>query len=233
METKVKAETKVFKHEPVDLGYTDLEVCNTEAGRKYVSPVGAAYPSITTILGSLNKDGLEEWKAAVGIDEANRVCRHAATRGTAMHEIVERYLDNNPNYFLKTDMPHVRALFKSIRPHLDKNVETVILQECPLYSDFLRAAGRVDLVAVWNGELSIVDFKTSRRVKTRDDISAYFQQATAYACMFEERTGIRIKQIVILMAIDDNPTPLVFVEKTKDHVMSLALTLQNYYSQNK
>ena len=222
-----------FKHSPVDLGYSDLAVENGENGRRYVTPGGAAYASITTILGSIGKDHLKTWRENVGDAEADRICRHAATRGTAMHEIVERYLDNNPDYFLPSDMPHQRALFKSIRPILDSHINEVILQECPLYSDTLRTAGRVDLVANYNGTYSIVDFKTSRRRKSAEDISNYFQQATAYAIMFEERRGIKINQIVIIMAVDDDPQPIVFIEKTKNFIKPLYDTLTQYYLTNK
>jgi bifunctional DNA-binding transcriptional regulator/antitoxin component of YhaV-PrlF toxin-antitoxin module len=222
-----------FKHSPVDLGYSDLAVENGENGRRYVTPGGAAYASITTILGSIGKEHLKTWRENVGDAEADRICHHAATRGTAMHEIVERYLDNNPDYFLPSDMPHQRALFKSIRSILDSHINEVILQECPLYSDTLRTAGRVDLVANYNGTYSIVDFKTSRRRKSAKDISNYFQQATAYAIMFEERTGIKINQIVIIMAVDDDPQPIVFIEKTKNFIKPLYDTLTQYYLTNK
>lgn len=222
-----------FKHSPIDLGYDDLAVENTDRGRCYITPEGNAYSSITTILGSIGKESLKEWRKAVGEAEADRICHHAATRGTAMHEIVERYLNNESEWFLSKDMPHTRALFNSIRPILDRHIKEVILQECPLYSDTLRAAGRVDLVANFDGTPSIVDFKTSRRRKTADGISNYFQQATAYALMFEERTGIKINQIVIIMAVDDDSTPIVFIEKTKHFIKPLFDTLQKYYLEHK
>jgi len=225
--------TNRFIHSPIDLGYKDLNVENTPAGRCYITPAGNAYASITTILGSLGKEGLNEWREAVGEAEANRICHHAATRGTAMHEIVERYLDNHEQWFKPSDMPHTRALFNSIRPIIDRHITEVVLQECPLYSDTLRAAGRVDLVARYDNTLSIVDFKTSRRRKTSNSISNYFQQATAYALMFKERTGVSIDQIVIIMAVDDDPQPIVFIEKTKHYIKPLFDTLQSYYSQDK
>jgi len=220
-----------FKHSPIDIGYDDLNVVESpETGRKYVTPNGEYYSSITTILGSKINESLESWKASVGFEEAEKICHHAATRGTAMHNIAERYLDNESEYFLKADMPHTRALFNSIRPILDEHISEVILQECPLYSDALRAAGRVDLVAIYDGKYSIVDFKTARRRKRKEDISSYFQQATAYSIMFEERTGIAIDQIVIIMAVDNDPSPIVFVEKTKNYIKPLYETIKTYYS---
>jgi CRISPR/Cas system-associated exonuclease Cas4 (RecB family) len=220
-----------FKHSPIILGYDDLIVVETpETGRKYVTPNGEHYSSITTILGSKINESLEKWKASVGFAEAEKICRHAGIRGTVMHNIAERYLNNESDYFLKADMPHTRALFNSIRPIIDKHINEVILQECPLYSDALRAAGRVDLVAKFDNIHSIVDFKTARRRKTKEDISSYFQQATAYAIMFEERTGIAIDQIVIIMAVDDDPDPILFVEKTKNYIKPLFETLKSYYA---
>jgi CRISPR/Cas system-associated exonuclease Cas4 (RecB family) len=220
-----------FKHSPIDIGYDDLNVVESpETGRRYVTPSGEYYSSITTILGSKINESLESWKASVGFLEAEKICRHAGIRGTAMHNIAERYLNNESEYFLKGDMPHTRALFNSIRPILDEHISEVILQECPLYSDALRSAGRVDLVAIYDGKYSIVDFKTARRCKRKEDIDSYFQQATAYAIMFEERTGIVIDQIVIIMAVDDDHNPIVFVEKTKNYIKPLYETIKTYYS---
>jgi genome maintenance exonuclease 1 len=223
---------RVFDHCPASLGYDSLGDASTADRRIYVTPDGKKYPSITTVLGARGKDGLTEWRNAVGEDEANRVCHHAATRGTAMHNIAERYINNEEVYFEKNTMPHVKSLFNAIRPILDEHVGNVILQECPLYSDHLGVAGRVDLVAYFDGKLSIVDFKTSKRVKEREDIKNYFAQATAYAIMFEERTGIPVPQLVIIMAIDDNPNPKVFIEKRNDWVGELREAISEYNQHN-
>ena len=219
---------KTFKHSPVKLDYDDLEALNGKTGRQYVTPTGRRYPSITTVLSVLSKDGIREWRARVGEEEANRVMRHAATRGTAMHTIAERYLNNEESYFAPQEMPHVKSMFSSIRSIIDESIDEVVLQECPLYSDHLGVAGRVDLVAKFNGKHSIVDFKTSSRIKSRDDISSYFMQAAAYAIMFEERTGIPVPQLVILMAVEDHPVPLVFVEKRDAWVPKLIDTINEY-----
>jgi genome maintenance exonuclease 1 len=102
---------------------------------------------------------------------------------------------------------------------LDENVSIVHGLEVPLYSDKLRVAGRVDCLALWKNELAIIDFKTSKRAKRREDISGYFTQTAAYAFMTYERTGMLPKQIVIMMMVDDGE-PLVFVEKTRDWIES-------------
>jgi genome maintenance exonuclease 1 len=127
-----------------------------------------------------------------------------------------------------TEMPHVKLGFTAAQKVLDKSVGNVVLQECPLYSDYLRLAGRVDLVAEFDGVLSIVDFKTSTRVKTIDDISNYFIQASFYAAAFYERTGIPIHQIVIVIVVDGKSEPLVFKDKPYDWLPELIKVREEY-----
>lgn len=115
---------------------------------------------------------------------------------------------------------------------IDNGSRLLKCQETPLYSDTLKVAGRVDLIAEYDGQLSIIDFKTARRRKSREEIDCYFQQTAAYAIMFEELTGIPIHNIVILMAVDNSPTPIIFKEKTKDWVKPLYDTIESYYTLN-
>ena len=89
--------------------------------------------------------------------------------------------------------------------------------ETPLYSDYLESAGTVDCIADFRGKRSVIDFKTSKRVKSRDNIHDYFIQTSAYAVAFEERTRLPVSQLVIIMAVD-NEDPLVFVEKRADWI---------------
>ena len=219
---------RIFTHTPVSLGYTDLGDASVPGTRLYVTPEGKKYPSITTVLSIRGKEAIYEWRRRVGEEEANRVTRHACARGTAMHTIAEKYLNNEPDIYNKDEMPHVVALFRSIQPVLDKNIGRVVMQECPLYSDHLGIAGRVDLVAEYEGKLSIIDFKTSKRVKTQEEISNYFIQSCAYAIMFEERTGIPVSRTVIVMAIDDSPTPVVFKEKRDSWTDELQKVIKEY-----
>ena len=222
-----------FNHKPTSIGYDDL-ICETKtSGRKYITPEGTAYPSITTVLGSLSKDGIEAWKKRVGKEEAARVGHHACTRGTAMHEAIERYLNNEDDWFVPNEMPNVKSLFNALRPTLDKRLDNIYLQEGALYSDHLKLAGRVDCIAEFDGKLSIIDFKTSKQPKKKEYITSYFMQASAYAIMFEERTGIPITQTVILMAVDNSPTPIIFKETRDNYTKQLIETIQNYYETNK
>lgn len=219
---------KTFVHAPVSLGYDDLGDASVPGTRLYVTPQGNTYPSITTVLSVRGKEAIYEWRRRVGEEEANRVTRHACARGTAMHTIAEKYLNNEPDIYNKGEMPHVVALFRSIQPVLDNNIGRVVMQECPLYSDHLGIAGRVDLVAEYEGKLSIIDFKTSKRVKTRDEISNYFIQSCAYSIMFEERTGIPVPRTIIIMAVDDSSTPVVFKEKRDSWTDELQKVIKEY-----
>ena len=221
----------LFEHSPIRLGYDNLVDDTTKKGRTYVTPEGNKYPSITTVLGSLSKEAIIAWRKRVGEEEANRISRHAAHRGTQLHTIAERYINNEEKVFADNEMPHVKALFKAVRPLIDKYIGKIILQETPLYSDKLQVAGRVDLIAEYKGILSVIDFKTSKRRKSREDISSYFMQAAFYAAAFYERTGIPIKQSVILMGVDDDPVPLEFEESTFEWLPELLKVIKTYNTQ--
>jgi len=218
-----------FTHKPIELNY-DLSAQITEAGRLYKTPDGNFYPSVTTFLGHFTSKSIEGWKKAVGEKEAKRVGHHAITRGNAVHNTAERYINNEVDYLVECTMPHVRQMWQSLSAILDKSVDNVILQECPLYSDNLLLAGRVDLIAEFDGVLSIVDFKTSSRVKSRDEITSYFLQECAYALMFEERTGIVIDQLVTLMVVEGTNQSIVFIEDKKDWIDLLKSRRDEYFA---
>ena len=217
---------KIFTHKRVDLGYDDLITESTEEGRKYVTPDGKKYPSITTVRGHFTKHEIMEWRKRVGEEEANRVSLHATTGGTALHKVCERYLDNEEGY-LDGAMPHVRGMFNSIKPILDERIGVVYMQEVPLYSKHLRLAGRVDVIAEFDGVPSIIDFKTSKRTKEEEDIKDYFEQEAAYAVMYEERTKKPIVNLVTIMAVLDG-NPLVFKEHRDNHVNDLLYKIRLY-----
>jgi genome maintenance exonuclease 1 len=215
-----------FNHVPVDLGYDTILCENAKTGRTYVTPQGNRYPSITSVLGILSEDKIREWRAAVGAEEANRVSRVAASRGTSVHSLVEDYLDNK-EIDLKHAMPNAAAAFRSIQPILDASVTDIRIQEAPLYSDHLCVAGRCDLIAKFDGVLSVVDIKTSGRVKTAEDIPNYFMQEAAYAIMFEERTRIPIVNLVTVMAVDFSK-PIVFKEHRDNWTTTLLETIKEH-----
>lgn len=213
----------IFEHKKID--FTELETTTIHGKRHYVTPKGF-YPSITTALSILSSEGIAAWRMRVGEKEANRISTQAARRGTNVHQMCEDYVNNELD--LRSFLPHERAMFNSVKGTLDKSLGLVYAQECPLYSDYLGIAGRVDCVAEFNGRLSIIDYKTSSKIKSKKYIGAYFQQAAAYCVMFEERTGIPIDQIVIIIAVEDESEPQVFIEKRDDHIGDCIKTIARY-----
>jgi genome maintenance exonuclease 1 len=175
--------------------------------RVYKTPTGRAYPSVTTVTGLHSAKGIAEWRRRVGNEETNRISGRARARGTRIHSLCEAYLRNErcePDIFDK-------ELFGSISQWLE-DIDSIHAIEEPLYSDYLEVAGTVDCIAEFQGKLSVIDFKTSSKPKDRDDIHNYFMQCAAYSVAFEERTGIPIGRLVIIMAVD-NDDPRLFIEK--------------------
>ena len=219
----------MFKHVEHDVVLPKLTRKTTEAGRRYFTPDGAAYPSITTVLGILSKQGILEWRKRVGEAEANRISTQAATRGTAVHKLAEDYIDNVEGWS-KGAMPANIASFNDLKTILDKRLNNVWFQEEFLYSDRLKCAGQVDCIAEFDGQLSIVDFKTSRKPKKEEWITSYFIQASFYAAAFYERTGIPIKQGVILITVDGSE-PQVFKVNTYDYLEHFLKVRKEYKKQ--
>ena len=200
----------------------ELEAITSETGRVYLVPNGNKYNSITTILKPYNQHIIENWREAVGEEKANKISGMAARRGEALHLACEKYLLNEMDFkFRQNMMPNIKQLFLQLKPEIDKNIGKIYAIEQPLYSDELQVAGRVDLIAEWNGKLSIIDYKTSSKFKDENDIQNYFMQCTAYAIMFEERTGIAIDDIVIAVSVESENTPQIFCRKKKDYIENL------------
>ena len=191
----------MFKHDEVSV--PELSTKNINRKRFYQTPEGKLYPSITTVLQKRKMAGLMEWRKNVGDDVANYIARTAAHRGTKVHHMCEDFLNNNfdEEVHKKNFLPYV--LFGQLKPVLMQKVNNILAQECGLYTDKYRVAGRVDCIAEYNGVKSIIDFKTSRKERNDEWNESYYIQASAYAEMFEERTGIEINQIVILVVTED------------------------------
>lgn len=217
-----------FNHVTVN-DFPSLEqVTNSDGTRYYATPNGKRYPSVTTILGAANKQALMEWRKAVGEKEANLIAARASRRGTKMHLHCEDYLNNKD--ILNGLTIFEKPLFKSIIPYLHR-INNIHVQEKRLYSDHLRLAGTVDCIAEFDGRLAVIDYKTSSRAKHKDEIHSYFIQCAAYAVMYEERTGIPIDKLVIIMAVEEDE-PLLFVEKRDNWIPDL-LYYRNLYETDK
>lgn len=206
--------TKKFVHNLIDV--PKCPRVEIDGQRYYDTPAGK-FKSVTTILGEkMDKSHLDAWKKRVGEEEARKVSTQAATRGSAIHALAESYLLNDPDW-KRGAMPFNLELFSKIRPVLDLHVGSVYGIEVPLYSARLRAAGTCDLLAGFRGINSVVDFKTSKRIKKEEDIESYFLQATAYSIMAEEVTPHKFPQIAIVMAVDHEDA-VVFVKDREQYV---------------
>ena len=217
-----------FIHETIDLGYNDLVADTTKSGRTYTDPDGYSYTSITTVLSILTEESIQAWRAKVGEEKANKISQQASGRGTAVHEIIEKYLNNEDT---SDFLPHVRQSLENLKPKLHKSLGKIYGLETSLYSRHLGLAGRCDCIAEWDGVPSIIDFKTSRSPKKKKDIPHYFAQGAGYAVMWEERTGMPITNVVILMDVD-NFHPIVYKEHRDNHMELLMDTKREYDRRN-
>lgn len=217
---------KRFVHKDITLGYEDLNTVTEGGGRRYVTPDGSKLPSVTTVLSILSEEHIQKWRARVGEEEANKISHRASTRGTAVHTIIENYVNNVENY-AEGFMPNIVDNFNGVKPILDSRIGEIYAQEAALYSEHLGLAGRVDCVGMFDGKLSIIDWKTSRKPKKKEWITNYFIQESAYAIMWEERTGMPITQLVTVIAVDDNPAQ-VFIEHRDNWTDKLLETINEY-----
>jgi genome maintenance exonuclease 1 len=173
--------------------------------RLYRTPDGNWYPSITTVLAFKQGNWLAEWKTRVGEDFAKKHSGYATRRGTILHKALENYIKDNSPIVLREFMPDVQQMLIRTVPILDR-INRVILQEKSLYSDDLGIAGTPDLIAEFDGDISVIDFKNSYNTKSEDTVQGYFAQCTGYAKMLTEKFGLRPKKIVVIVAVEGFPT---------------------------
>jgi len=218
----------MFNHLNVEL--PPITATTTDGMRLYETPEGNKYPSITTILSVRNKSGLTEWRKRVGNDVANHIARTAAARGTKVHHMCEDYLNNeNIDHHKKNFLPF--CLFGQLKEKVLCNINNIHAQEAGLYSDKYKVAGRVDCIAEYNGVLSIIDFKTSTKERNEEWNENYYIQCSAYAEMYEERTGTEIEQIVILCVTEDG-TVQEFVKDKYDYLDAITETATEWNKKN-
>lgn len=214
---------KTFNRQEVE--FSELQTVTEDGKRFYLTPDGSKYPSVTTVLGSLNKQWIYEWRARVGEQEANKISTYASTRGTRLHNLCEKYMLNHED-FAEKQMPLTVDMFKSIQKYIDM-VDIVYGNEIPLYSHELKTAGRADLFCNIGGKNAILDFKTSSKHKTEEGIESYFLQATTYALMIRELKGIDVPKLVILIAVEGN-TPQYFIKSTSSYEEKVRTIFKNY-----
>ncbi len=207
----------MFSH--VDLDLQPLEREHVDGVRYYKVPDDEELiklVSITSVTSHFNKEIFINWRKKVGNEKADKITKAATTRGTDMHTLTEHYLKNEN---LPSVPPISEFLFKIAKRKLNL-INNIYALEGPLYSRKLGIAGTVDCIAEYDGELAIIDFKTSKKPKPREWIEHYFVQAMAYGCMLYEMKNISIKKLVIIMACE-NGECVVYEETDKSKYIKL------------
>ena len=224
---KQNHDMKNFDHVKLNGELPEITTESIKGKRFYVTPEGNKYPSITTVLSDRNKEGIVKWRESVGNDVANQVMRQAASRGTAVHTLIENYL-NNEELSKQAVLPV--ALFVTMKSELD-NINNIRIQEGGLYSDKLGVAGRVDCIAEYKGKISVIDFKTSTKEKKEEWVENYFIQGSAYCEMYEERFLQPIEQVVILIVTEDGAVQ-TFIKDKKDYLPLLKTAIKEFNEKN-
>lgn len=214
--------------------YPDISSETIEGMRIYVVPPASYYPSITTVLGHTmpqqKRDSLEQWKKSIGEQRAREISETATTNGTAVHLLAERYVKKQP--IIETGEvfnDHVIKLFNALKTKLNK-IQEVWGQEVALFSNKIGVAGRCDCIAYYKGKPSIIDYKTSSKIKDKNDIEDYYLQLCAYAIMHNEMFGTDITQGVVLMT-SDGGFPQEFLVDLNDYVSPLQQRVELFYRQ--
>ncbi len=203
----------------------ELKTETVDGKRIYETPNGDKYISITSLLSNLSKASIQKWRERVGEDAARKITTQASRRGTSVHNICESYIQNEDGY-LEGELPNVVDMFQSIQPLLNR-IDNIHVVEGSMWSDHLKLAGRTDLIGEFDNRLSVIDYKTSNKKKTWQMCHQYFMQGAFYAVAYEERTGIPVDTIVIIMAVE-NERPLLFVEKRDDWIEPLKEVITKY-----
>ena len=184
-----------------------------------------SYPSVTSVISFQTRQKFAEWRARVGEEEANKRTKHATTRGTKLHRVFEVYLQNGDYESLdEYQVPLIQMMFKAAKNQLDARLNNIHQQETPMISHKLCLAGTVDLICEVDGELSIVDFKTSAKEKPEEWLEDYFVQLSAYWAMFSEKTGVVPKKLVVFLVGENGDVQIVerhnvinYLTKLKDY----------------
>jgi len=200
----------------------EISSVTDDNGRYYSTPDGKL-PSVTTVTGFKKTKFFAKWRA-----ENPKEAKRVTSRGNTFHSLIEDYLNNKFEVQKDKDKirPDLLELFLQIQPELDK-IDNIIALEIPLWSESVGLAGRVDCIAEHNNELSIIDFKGSTRSKRRSDIENYFLQATAYALMWQDRTGQEINKFKILISCEDGGAQ-VFEGQPIHYAKKLYETIEEY-----
>jgi genome maintenance exonuclease 1 len=212
------------------LGDLELKKKETPGCRLYELPNGQWVPSITSVTSFYNRQIFINWRKRVGIEEANRITKKATTRGTDFHEAAQAYLENR-DLVWEDYLPATKFMFHHAAPYLDK-INNIHAIERTLYSEYLGLAGRVDCIAEYEGELAVIDFKTSTKIKPEKWMENYFVQEMFYAAAYFELTGIPVTKLITIMVTPGGEVEVFDKRNKGDYIKLLVRYIKEFVSHN-
>ena len=207
----------------------EMSTIMIDGRRYYLTPTGNKYKSVTTVISNNpeKKAGIQRWRNRVGAEEANKISAYSTGRGNKYHKLVENLINNEHDTELYKEDTLVWDMFNASLEVLN-NINNVYFQEAALYSDVLGLAGRVDCIAEYNGKLSIIDFKTSKKYKKKEYLYDYYVQEVAYACMLLEQYNLKIEQLVTIVAVESGMPQVEIVPPKKEYLIKLEEYIKEY-----
>jgi len=215
-----------FKHKSGLPEIKILDKVEFDGDRYYITPNNVKLPSVTTVLSKFDNEHLDRWRARIGTEEANKISEKARNKGKSFHNVMEKYL-NNEKDFLNNANPLATQMFLDTRETLSR-INNIYYIETQLWSEKIGVAGQVDLIAEFDEEPAIIDFKTSKRFKKEAWITKYFEQKTAYSLLLEDMINIKVDKIVTIINVDDEMDPQIFVKNKNDYIDSLLSKIAKY-----
>jgi len=212
------------------LGELELDCKTTESIRLYNLPSGQWVPSITSVTSFYNRQIFIDWRKRVGLEEANKITRIATARGTDYHQACQDYLENKEldwnNY-----KPMTKIMFLHAKEYLDK-INNIHAIERTLYSEYLGLAGRVDCIAEYEGELAVIDFKTSGKIKPEKWLENYFVQEMFYASAYYELTKIPVVKLITIMVTPEGEVKVFDKRNKEDYIKLLVRYIKEFVHYN-
>ena len=212
------------------LGDLELNKKETNGIRLYNLPNGEWVPSITSVTSFYNRQIFAKWRERIGVEEANRITKKATARGTDFHEAVEVYMRNKEINWDEF-RPATQFMFHHAKPYLDK-INNIHAIERTLYSEYLGLAGRVDCIGEYEGELAVIDFKTSDKIKPEEWLENYFVQEMFYASAYYELTGIPVKKLITIMVTPGGEVKVFDKRNKGDYIKLLVRYIKEFVSHN-
>ena len=212
------------------LGDLELEKKESSGMRLYNLPNGDWVPSITTVTSFYNREIFVKWRKRIGLEEANRITKRATARGTDFHQVCQDYLENKE---LNWDdyQPLSKFMFFHTKPYLDK-INNIHAIERTLYSEYLGLAGRVDAIGEYEGELAVIDFKTSEKIKPEEWLENYFVQEMFYGSAYYELTGIPIVKLITIMVTPGGDVKIFDKKNKGDYIKLLIRYIKKFVLHN-